>query len=54
MIHQAESWKKGQRFDKKIPNTSGLIKNNDYDGKIIEIEKKKKKQVLVIYFLIMR
>ena len=53
MIHQAESWKKGQRFDKKIPNTSGLIKNNDYDGKIIEIEKKKK-QVLVVYFLILR
>ena len=51
MIHQAESWKKDQRFDKKIPNTSGLIKNNDYDGKIIEIEKKK--QVLVVYFLIL-
>ena len=45
MIHQAESWKKGQRFDKKIPNTSGLIKNNDYDGKIIEIEKKKKTSI---------
>ena len=32
--------KKFSDTDKKIPDTSGLIKNKDYNAKIIEIESK--------------
>ena len=37
-----------KQSSKKLPDTSRLVKKSDYNAKISELEKKNKKQVLVV------